>query len=247
MTLNSIGSSRFARHGNWPASATAHSAVGFRWAFQIRSAAQVAQIAAIEPTTSKTKRSVKMARLEAVLLVADGALPARKLAQFATLADPAEVKDLIRQLNDAYDRVQSPYRVEQVATGFRLMTRPQFAQWLDKLHNRQAESKLSPPMLETLSIVAYRQPITRAEIERIRGVQAAEMLKQLMERGLVKIGGEDDSLGRPFLYVTTRRFLETYGLRDLDALPMAAKLRKPRDPQLKLPLADSEELADEAA
>lgn len=188
-----------------------------------------------------------MARLEAVLLVADGALPARKLAQFATLADPAEVKDLIRQLNDAYDRVQSPYRVEQVATGFRLMTRPQFAQWLDKLHNRQAESKLSPPMLETLSIVAYRQPITRAEIERIRGVQAAEMLKQLMERGLVKIGGEDDSLGRPFLYVTTRRFLETYGLRDLDALPMAAKLRKPRDPQLKLPLADSEELADEAA
>jgi len=188
-----------------------------------------------------------MARLEAVLLVADCALPAKKLAQFATLADPAEVKATVRRLNEAYDVVGSSFRIEQVATGFRLMTRPQFAQWLDKLHNRQAEMKLSPPMLETLSIVAYRQPITRAEIERIRGVQSAEMLKQLMERSLVKIGGEDDSLGRPFLYITTRRFLELYGLRDLEALPMSEKLRKPRDLQLELPLADSEELAEDAA
>lgn len=221
---------------------------GFRWTFRTRLLVSVDH----EPVSSteatlKTRRSLKMARLEAVLLVADGALPAKKLAQFATLADPAEVRLTVRQLNEAYDIAGSAFRIEQVATGFRLMTRPQFAQWLDKLHNRQAETKLSPPMLETLAIVAYRQPITRAEIERIRGVQSAEMLKQLMERALVKIGGEDDSLGRPFLYVTTRRFLELYGLRDLEALPMSEKLRKPRDPQLKLPLTESEELADEAA
>lgn len=228
---------------------TSSTSNGFQWAFRVRStAATPTQVTTIAVSTSvSTKRSVKMARLEAVLLVSDAALPARKLAQLATLADPAEVKALVRQLNTAYDAVTSPFRIEQVATGFRLMTRPQFAQWLDRLHNRQAETKLSPTMLETLSIVAYRQPITRAEIERIRGVQSAEMLKQLMERGLVKIGGEDDSLGRPFLYVTTRRFLELYGLPDLETLPMAEKLRKPRDPQLKLPLADADEPAEEAA
>ena len=77
-----------------------------------------------------------------------------------------------------------------------------------------------------MAIVAYRQPITRADIEGIRRVQCADMLKQLMERGLVRIGGEDDSLGRPFLYETTRQFLELFGLRGLDALPMADTLRK---------------------
>ena len=85
---------------------------------------------------------------------------------------------------------------------------------------------LSPPMLETLTIVGYRQPITRADIEAIRGVQSAEMLRQLMERGLVKIGGEDDSLGRPYLYITTRRFLELFGIHSLRDLPMADRLRR---------------------
>lgn len=218
-----------------------------QWAFRCRAARQTVTAEVPEHSISINRRSAKMARLEAVLLVAGGALPLKKIAQLATLADGAEVKALVKQLNDAYDRVHSPFRVEQVATGLSLMTRPQFAPWLDKLHNRQAESKLSPPMLETLAIVAYRQPITRADIEKIRGVQTAEMLKQLMERQLVRIGGEDDSLGRPFLYVTTRKFLELYGFRDLDCLPMADKLRKPRDPQLKLPLTDAEESVDEAA
>lgn len=224
---------------------------GWQWLFQIRSAVVA------ESTTPRDlsfgsselcRRSAKMARLEAVLLVSDQALSLRKLAQLATLADAAEAQLLVKQLNAAYDKVGSAFRVEQVATGCRLMTRPQFAMWLDKLHQRQAELKLSPPMLETLTIVAYRQPITRAEIEKIRGVQAAEMLKQLMERGLVRIGGEEDSLGRPFLYETTRRFLESYGLKDLDDLPQSEKLRRARDPQLKLNLPDDDvAVADEAA
>ena len=85
---------------------------------------------------------------------------------------------------------------------------------------------MTPPALETLAIVAYRQPITRADIEAIRRVQCSEMLKHLMERGLVRIAGEEDSLGRPFLYETTRQFLELFGLSGLDALPMANSLRK---------------------
>jgi segregation and condensation protein B len=171
-------------------------------------------------------RDRKMARLEAVLLVADGALTFRRLAQLATLADAAEARAFVDQLNESYDRVACSFRVERVATGCRLMTRPQFARWIDRLHNRQALVKLSPAMMETLSIVAYRQPITRAEIEKIRGVQSAEMLKQLMERGYARITGEDDSLGRPFLYGTTRQFLEAFGLRDLDSMPMSDTLRR---------------------
>ncbi len=172
-------------------------------------------------------RSPKLARLEAALLVAGGPLSARKLAQLATLADAREVRGLIDRLNDALAGARSAFRVEKVAAGYQFLTLPHFAPWLDRLHQRQAYLKLSSSMMETLAIVAYRQPITRADIEAVRGVQCAEMLKQLMERSLVKIVGEDDSLGRPYLYGTTRQFLELYGLQSLDDLPMAEVLRPP--------------------
>lgn len=174
-------------------------------------------------------RTPAMARLEAVLVVANVALPARKLAQLASLADATEVRTLVQQLNLVYDQCGTAFRVERVAAGFRLFTRPEFAMWLGKLHHREAELKLSPPALETLTVIAYRQPMTRADVEAIRGVQCSEILKQLMDRGLIRIAGEDDSLGRPFLYETTRKFLEVFGLRELDDLPLSEKLRRVPD------------------
>jgi segregation and condensation protein B len=186
---------------------------------------------AVDEGTTPTRRDAKMARLEAVLLVADSALSTRRLSQLATLVDAAEAATLIEALNAAYDAADAAFRVERVATGYRLLTRPRFARWLDRLHQRQSQLKLSPPAMETLTIVAYRQPVTRADIEEIRGVQCAEMLKQLLERNLVRIAGHDESLGRPFLYGTTREFLEMFGLRNLNELPMADRLRrdKPAD------------------
>jgi segregation and condensation protein B len=177
-----------------------------------------------------SRRTAKMARAEAVLLVADVPLSPRRLAQLATLADATEARTQINHLNSAYEQTGTPFRVERVAAGYRLFTLPQFAFWLGKLHHRDAELKLSPPSMETLTIIAYRQPITRADVEAIRGVQCSEMIKQLMERNLVRIGGEDDSLGRPFLYETTRKFLETFGLRDLDELPLVDRLRRGNGP-----------------
>lgn len=167
-----------------------------------------------------------MARLEAALFVADSALSAKKLSQIAVLADVRETLDLIEQLNVAYDGGRSPFRIEQVAAGFRLLTRSELSPWLDRVHERQARLKLSPPVLETLAIIAYRQPCTRAEVESVRGVQSAELIKQLMERNLVRVCGEDDSLGRPYLYGTTRLFLETFGLTDLKDLPWSERLRR---------------------
>src|SRR5690606_21786563 len=132
------------------------------------------------------QRSAKMARLEAVLLVADSALSTRRLAQLATLADAAEARTLIDRLNTCYDVADCAFRIERVAAGYQMLTRPEFAFWLDRIHNRQTELKPSPPAMESLAIVAHRKPWTRADIEAVRGVQCAEMLKQLLERGLVR-------------------------------------------------------------
>ncbi|HEX6986981.1 MAG TPA: SMC-Scp complex subunit ScpB [Planctomycetaceae bacterium] len=170
-------------------------------------------------------RPAAAARVEAVLMVADGPLTPRRIAQHAMLPDAADAKRAIDWLNAAYDRDGTAFRVERIAAGYRLLTRPEVAPWLDRLHRRGDRLKLSPPALETLTIVAYRQPCTRADIEAVRGVQSAEMLKYLMERGLVRIAGEHDSLGRPYLYETTKQFLELFGLRSLADLPRAAELR----------------------
>ncbi len=173
-------------------------------------------------------RSTRLARLEAALLISDGATPAKKLAQVARLIDVKEVQQLVQVLNEGYDRTRSAFRIEQTAVGYIMMTRAALSPWLDRLHNRQAEMKLSSPMMETLTIVAYQQPVTRADVEAIRGVQSAEMIRQLMDRSFVRIGGEDDSLGRPFLYETTRQFLSMFGLRRLEDLPNYETLRRQR-------------------
>lgn len=216
---------------------------GFNWAFRIRGHAGSVQTATAG-TAGQFRRSEKMARLEAALIVADDALAARRLAHVATLADATEARTLIRQLNEIYDASGTAFRVERVAAGYQLLTRPEFAFWLGKLHHRQAELKLSSPAMETLAIVAYRQPVVRADIEAIRGVQSTEMLKQLMERGLVRIAGNDDSLGRPFLYGTTRKFLELFGLQNLEDLPMSDRLR-PQETSAEDIDAESDESAED--
>jgi segregation and condensation protein B len=159
------------------------------------------------------------------LFVADRPLPARLLAQFAMLADAGDVKAGVAELNATYEADAAAFRIELLATGYQLLTRPEFAMWLDRIHQRHARLKLSSPAMETLAIVAYRQPLTRADVEAVRGVQSGEMLKQLMERGLVRIVGEHESLGRPFLYGTTREFLEMFGLSSTDDLPDVSGLR----------------------
>ena len=223
---------RLSPEAGYPAGDSVQNEVsGWQWSFQIRSAKTVSGGSSGDGQSDHpTRRSRKLARLEAVLLVADGALSFRRISQFATLADAAEARELVQELNHKLDRSGAAFRIEKVATGVRMMTRPQFSMWLDRLHNRQARSKLSAPMLETLSIVAYRQPVTRADVNQIRGVQASEMLRQLMDRGLIRITGEEDSLGRPYLYGTTRQFLEEYGFGNLDDLPMADTLRRRDEP-----------------
>jgi segregation and condensation protein B len=165
-------------------------------------------------------------RLEAILLMAREPLNARKLAQLALLADATEARTLIRQLNEIYDRDERAMRVEEVAGGFQLLTRPQFAKWLRKQEHIALEERLTEAGQETLALVAYRQPIQRADIEAIRGVGCGEILKQLMERDLVTVVGRSEHLGRPYLYGTTKRFLQLFGLRNLSQLPRSQWVRE---------------------
>ncbi|MDH3717202.1 MAG: SMC-Scp complex subunit ScpB [Planctomycetota bacterium] len=170
-------------------------------------------------------------RLEAVLFLANEPLTSRKLAQLASLEDGTQARTLIGQLNKTYDASARAFRVEEVAGGYQLRTRPEFSRWIRRMVGAPPEIRMSGPSLETLAVVAYRQPVLRTEIEAIRGVQCGEILRQLMERGMVRIAGRADELGRPFLYGTTRNFLQVFGLRSLDELPRASMLRKPEADQ----------------
>jgi segregation and condensation protein B len=170
-------------------------------------------------------RDLPLQRLEAVLLLAREPLSSRKIAQLAQLEDGTQARTLIRKLNGLLDESGRSFRVEEVAGGYQLLTRQKFASWLRRLSHVPGETRLSTVALETLSVVAYRQSVLKADIEAIRGVNCGEILRQLMERDLVRIGGRSEELGRPYLYTTTKRFLQQFGLRSLDDLPRAEILR----------------------
>ena len=163
--------------------------------------------------------------VEAVLFLSREPISARKIAALAGLPDPTAARSIIALLNAKYDESGRAYRIEEVAGGLQLLTRQQFAPWLRRLDLVPQEQVLSHGMLETLAIIAYRQPIVRAEIEAIRGVNSDEVLRQLMQRELVRIAGRHEELGRPYLYETTRQFLQQFGLQSLDNLPRVQKIR----------------------
>jgi len=174
--------------------------------------------------TDPLARDEMTARVEAVLLIADEPLPARKIAQAADLPDAAAARRVLQKLRDLLETDHSSFELLEVAGGYQLLTRPEFARWLATLRKAGNETRLTSAARETLAIVAYRQPIGRADVESIRGVHCGETLRLLMEKGFLKIAGRDDSLGRPVLYGTTKRFLQTYGLRSLRDLPRREQL-----------------------
>jgi segregation and condensation protein B len=161
-----------------------------------------------------------------VLFLAREPLSLRKLAQLANLADATEARTLLTQLGERYDERGCAFQVAQVAGGYQLLSRREFASWLRPQAAAAAEIRLSSPALETLAVVAYRQPILRAEVEAIRGVACGEILRQLMDRDLLRIVGRSEELGRPLRYGTTKRFLQVFGLSNLDELPWARQLRR---------------------
>ena len=137
----------------------------------------------------------------------------------------AEVEAALEQLKVEYIQNEHGFQLAEKAGGWQLTSDPKYAQWVRGLFPAPKPARLSSPALETLAIIAYRQPITRADVEAVRGVTIDGVLQTLMERGLVKISGRAEIPGRPLLYETTEFFLDHFGLRNLDELPNVEELR----------------------
>jgi segregation and condensation protein B len=164
--------------------------------------------------------------VEAVLFASDESLNASRLAKIAETS-ASQVRRCVDTLNERYQAGGSAFRIEQIAGGYQMLTLPVFDHWLKKLITVRGDSRLSPAALETLAIISYKQPIIRADIEAIRGVQCGEVIRSLMYKGLVKIVGRAEILGRPMQYGTTKKFLEVFGLNSLKDLPKVEELKKP--------------------
>jgi segregation and condensation protein B len=177
------------------------------------------------PDASQPVEIIPMRVVEAILFAADSPLPPNKIASILGVGDAREVRKHIAALNELYEAAGNAFRIEEIAGGFRMMTLPPFNRWLTKLLRARQETKLTGASMETLAIVAYKQPCTRADIEAVRGVAAGDMLNRLREMNLIKIVGRAEDLGRPLLYGTTKRFLEVFGLAGLEDLPQVDALR----------------------
>jgi segregation and condensation protein B len=156
--------------------------------------------------------------LEALLFASDAPLEAERIRDVLELASVAEARALVADLTARRDG-GGPLQIVEVAGGYRMVTRPEFAPWLVRLARARTRVRLSRPALETLAIVAYRQPVSRPEVDAVRGVNSEGVLENLLERRLVRIAGRKEAPGRPFLYETTREFLVAFGLRDVGELP----------------------------
>jgi segregation and condensation protein B len=157
--------------------------------------------------------------VEALLFASDVPVEADRIREVLDLASADEARDLVAGLRERYAARDSALEIVEAGGGYRMLTRPEVAPWLVRLARSRTRARLSRPALETLAIVAYRQPVSRPDIDAIRGVNSEGVLDNLMEKRMVRIAGRKEAPGRPFLYETTREFLVAFGLRDLGDLP----------------------------
>lgn len=161
--------------------------------------------------------------IEGLLFASQQPLSLARLQSLLHGEDRAIIRKAIEELRLEYQELDRAFRLEEVAGGYQLRTVPELAPWVRRLR-RQAPPRLSQASMETLAVIAYRQPVTRAEVEYIRGVDCGAVIRGLLDKGLLKILGRKDVPGRPLLYGTSRRFLELFGLKDLSSLPDLAEV-----------------------
>ena len=183
--------------------------------------------------------------VEAVLFASDAPLTPDEIARADSQLDEDLVETALKQLQAEYDDAQRAFELREVADGYQILTRSEFAPYLERFDNVPRSTRLSGPSIETLAIIAYRQPLGRLEIEYIRGVGASGVIRTLQDRNLIDIVGRSEALGRPLLYGTTAHFLEHFGFRSLVDLPRPEEL--PIILRDRLPLGIDGDDAEEAA
>ena len=162
--------------------------------------------------------------VEAVLFASDAPLKADEIARADESLDEDVVEEAIRELRSEYAETERAFQLVELAEGYQLLTLPEFSPYLERFDTVPRPSRLSGPALETLAIIAYRQPIGRVEIEYVRGVSSSGVIRTLQDRALIDVVGRAEGLGRPLLYGTTSRFLEHFGFKSLDDLPRPEEL-----------------------
>ncbi len=179
--------------------------------------------------------------IENLLFITDRPLSAAKISQVAEVNNIQLTRDIIGQLQQEYADTARAIQIVELGGGFQMATKPEYGRWVRKLFNEKMTAKLSPAALETLAIIAYKQPVTRAEIEAIRGVDIVAPLEKIMERGLVKIVGKKDTPGRPLVYGTTEEFLRLFGLNKISELPEIKTFsnKGPKEIQGDLPFSEA--------
>jgi segregation and condensation protein B len=171
------------------------------------------------------ERQAQKRIVEALVLGAPEPVSARKIAEVVPGLEVEDVVGIISELGRDYEEMGRAFEIWEVAGGYQLRTRPEYASYLRLLH-REKPLRLSRAALETLAVIAYRQPVTRAEIEAVRGVEVDAVIRSLLDRQLVRIAGHREVPGRPMLYGTTKRFLEVFGLGELEDLPTLREIEE---------------------
>jgi len=166
--------------------------------------------------------------LEALLFVSEKPLTLREIKNLVKEDYPeiTNIENILNELKAEYEAMDKPYIIKFVADGWTFSTKPEYSFWIKRLLKDKAVIKLSPPALETLAMVAYKQPVTRAEIDELRGVESSGVIDTLLEKRLIKIVGRKEALGRPLLYGTTQDFLKHFGLAHLSELPLIDNVSK---------------------
>jgi segregation and condensation protein B len=163
--------------------------------------------------------------IESLLFASDHPLSTAKLNSLLEDANTQQIEEAVESLKRRYDQGEHSFQIVKVAGGYQICSRPQYAPWIQRLFRSRARSRLSRPALETLAIVAYKQPILRAEIEALRGVHVEGVLQTLLQRNLISVKGRKATVGRPLLYGTTNEFLRYFGLNEITDLPAEGELR----------------------
>ncbi|MFH1836559.1 MAG: SMC-Scp complex subunit ScpB [Candidatus Omnitrophota bacterium] len=157
--------------------------------------------------------------IEALLIVSENGLSLNELKSAITNVDNKDIKEGLELLREEYGSEDRAFNIAEIAEKYRIVTKPEYLEWINNLYKKETE-RLSSPALETLAIIAYKQPVTRAEAESVRGVGVGGVLKTLLDKDLIQVKGRKDVIGRPLLYATTDKFLKIFGLNSLNDLPM---------------------------
>ena len=164
--------------------------------------------------------------IEALIFASDQPLTAKKIKSFLPEIELSDVERAVYELNREYEERGSAFRIIEVAEGYQFATLPKFSKWVSKLFVERSRRRLSQAALETLAIIAYKQPVSKPEIESIRGVNVDHIIKSLLEKNLITIVGRGEGPGRPILYGTTKEFLKYFGLKSLSDLPKLKEIEE---------------------